>query len=238
MRSRNSRRTQKQHSEFKNLIEESASLLDQAPLAVQEAYKTLRTNIMFSLPEKSANCIGITSATKGEGKSSVALNLAIAFGQIGKKVLLIDCDLRLPSIAAKIGFWGEPGLTNIVMGEGHVEDCIKKLYRYKISVIPAGSLPSDPTSILASKQMDVIINAAKKHYDYIILDLPPVTAVADATIMARHVSGFLLVLRHDFVEYRDVEEMLSQFNITETKILGFVYNDAHISENKYYKGYY
>lgn len=213
-------------------------LNEDSPFAVQEAYKALRTNVTFSLPGVGAKCVGVTSATKGEGKSSTVLNLAISYAQIGKRVLLVDCDMRLPTIAAKLGIKGRPGLSDVLVGEGKIDAAIRQIPNLGISVLPSGSIPPDATSLLETSQMSTVLSVLKKYYDYIFVDLPPVNTVTDAAILSRQLDGFLLVVRHETAEYREISAMLSQLRLAKAKVLGFVYNDAPVSQKKYYKNYY
>lgn len=211
---------------------------EDSPFAVTEAYKALRTNVLFSLPSGDAKCIGVTSATKGEGKSSTALNLAISFSQIGKKVLLIDCDMRLPSIATKLGIPGVPGLSNILVQDQNVNETLRYVPSLNITVLPSGTIPPDPTYLLESSRMAAVLKIFKKYYEYIIVDLPPVNSVADAAILAKQLDGMLVVVRHGVAEYREVNTMLSQLKMASAKILGIVYNDAPVTGKSYYKHYY
>ncbi len=209
-----------------------------SPFSVVEAYKALRTNVIFSLPDSPSKCIGVTSATKGEGKSSTALNLAISFSQIGKKVLLIDCDMRLPTIASKLGITGVPGLSNILVQNGNIESALRRINGMDITVLPSGTIPPDPTYLLESNRMAKLLEILKKYYEYIIVDLPPVNSVTDAAILAKRLDGLLLVARHNVAEYREVNAMLSQLRLANAKILGMVYNDAPVTGKSYYKHYY
>lgn len=213
-------------------------LTDDMPFAVVEAYKALRTNVMFSLPGGGPKCIGVTSSNKGEGKSSTSLNMAISFAQIGKKVLLIDCDMRLPTVAMRLGIPGIPGLSNILVQDGKVEDALHYISDLGITVLPSGTIPPDPTYLLNSKRMETVLAVLKKHYDYVIVDLPPVNVVTDAAIMAKRFDGMVLVVRHNVAEYREVGSMLSQLQMAGAKILGVVYNDAPVTSKSYYKHYY
>ena len=156
-------------------------LSDKSAFSVKEAYKTLRTNVMFSLPGKDSKCIGIVSPERGDGKSSVAINLAISFSQINKKVIIVDCDLRLPTIASKLGIEAKPGLSNFLSGnQDSDQPLIRRSSEYGIDIMTAGDIPPDPTALITSKQMDAFIGLLKKYYDYIILDFPPATIVSDA----------------------------------------------------------
>ena len=208
-------------------------LSEKSAFSVKEAYKTLRTNVMFSLPGKESKCIGVVSPDRGDGKSSVAINLAISFSQINKKVIIVDCDLRLPTIASKLGIEAKPGLSNFLSGN---QDSDQPLIRR--SRMTAGDIPPDPTALITSKQMDAFIELLKKYYDYIILDFPPATIVSDAASMSRIVDGYLIVVRHNSSEYSKINETLRQMNFADAKILGFVYNGKDEHKKYYRKGKY
>lgn len=212
-------------------------LTQNSPFAVQEAYKALRTNVAFSLPGSESKCIGVTSAIRGDGKSTNAINLAISFAQTGKRVILIDCDMRLPTVASKIGIKGQTGLSNLLIGESQVGTVIQRVDELGIDVLPAGTIPPDATRLLESKQMEVFLKELKGFYDYVIVDLPPVTAVADAAILAKYMDGFLLVVRHGQTEFRAINEALTQLRFVNAKVLGFIYHGASVGDKKYYKNY-
>lgn len=227
-----------QNKKTRNVNSRRLLLTGESPFLVQEAYKALRTNVVFSLPGSETRVVGLTSSEPGSGKSINAVNLAISFGQIGKKVILVECDLRLPTVAAKLGIKGHPGITDLLAGEATLSNVIKKVDKYGIHVLPAGSIPPEPTVLLESKQMQSLMAGLKKYYQYIIIDLPPVTTVTDAAIMSRYIDGFLLVARSGSSEHRAIAEMLSTLRLADAKIIGFVYNDASVQDNHYYGKYY
>lgn len=219
-----------------NLLNQKTMLLsDRSAFSVKEAYKTLRTNVMFSLPGKDSKCIGVVSPERGDGKSSVSINLAISFAQINKKVIIVDCDLRLPTIASKLGIEAKPGLSNFLSGNQDSEQpLIRRSSEYGIDIMTAGDIPPDPTALITSRQMDAFIELLKKYYDYIILDFPPATIVSDAASVSRIVDGYLIVIRHNSSEFSKINETLRQMNFADAKILGFVYNGKD-EQKKYYK---
>ncbi len=215
-------------------------LSEKSPFTVQEAFKTLRTNVMFSLPGTECKCIGITSADRGDGKSSVALNLAISFAQLKKKVLIVDCDMRLPTIASKLGISQSPGLSNLLAGQTESQEkLIVKAPSKNFDVLPAGDIPPDPTVLLESKQMDKLVRLLKDHYDYVIFDFPPARVVTDAVILSRLIDGYFLVVRHNYSEYNGINDVLRTMKFAGAKVLGFVYNgksnsSGYSSGKKYY----
>lgn len=212
-------------------------LTDNSPFSVKEAYKALRTNVTFSLPGGGAKCIGFTCAERAEGKSTNAINLGISFAQIGKRVVLLDCDMRLPTVASKMKLQQSPGLSDLLVGEATARDVLRH-YADNLDVIPSGQIPPDPTGLLSSDLMARLITKLKDAYDYVLIDLPPVTTVTDAAILSRCIDGFLLVVRHEATQYNDVAEMFRQLELADSKILGFIYNDAPVETKKYYSHYY
>ena len=228
----------KKKSKGNKLTSSGAFILsEQSPFAVKEAYKALRTNVAFSLPGGGAKCIGFTSAERAEGKSTNAINLGISFSEIGKRVVLLDCDMRLPTVASKLKLQQNPGLSDLLVGEATAKDVIRH-YADNMDVIPSGQIPPDPTGLLSSDLMSKLIIKLKEVYDYVLIDLPPVTTVTDASILSRCIDGFLLVVRHEATQYKDVTEMFRLLELSEAKILGFIYNDAPVESKKYYSHYY
>ena len=213
-------------------------LTEKSPFAMQEAFKELRTNVMFSLPGTGCKCVGVTSPTPGDGKSTSAANLAISLAQIGKRVILIDCDMRLPTVAESFRLPAVPGLSDFLSGQAPVEECVRQVERYRLSVMPAGNIPPDPTGLLEDAQMERLINAFRSVYDYVIVDLPPVTAVPDASILSKYIDGFLLVIRNRQTRHRYVAEMIRQLQLAKSKIIGFTVVGGDLSAKKYYKHKY
>ncbi len=217
-------------------------LSENSSFPMREAYKTLRTNVLFSLPGTDSKCIGVVSANRGEGKSTIAINIAVSLAQTNKKVIVVDCDMRLPTIAAKIGIKTKPGLSNYLAGSDDIQsNLIQRVSEYGIDVLASGDIPPDPTSLLSSQQMDNLIALLKEYYDYVILDFPPVTIVTDAAILSGKVDGYLLVVRHNLSEYKKIKETFRQLEFSDAKILGMIYNGKGGHGKGYYKrgsGYY
>lgn len=214
-------------------------LSDKLAFSAQEAYRSLRTNITFTLPGNECKCIGVTSAMPGEGKSTTAANLAISLGQIGKRVILVDCDMRLPTVAAKFRVDSVPGLSDFLAGHAPVEAALRNAERYGIHLLPAGNIPPDSTGLLEAKQLERLFAALRRNYDYVIVDLPPVVTVPDAAILSKHLDGYLMVVRERKTEHRAVKEMLRRLQIAEAKTLGFVVTGSESERQKYkYGGYY
>ena len=213
-------------------------LNDDTPWAVKEAYKTMRTNVTLSLPDEGHRVIAFTSAEPHDGKTTNAINFAISLAQIDKKVLLVDCDLRKPMVAKMLNIESSPGLSDMISGQARARDVMVHSTEFDIDVIPAGNLTPDPTLLLQSSRMKMVLQELKKVYEYIVVDLPPATVVTDASILAELMDGFLLVVRHQETDYRSVSDMMEQLKLANAKIIGFIYNGSGSGEDRYYKNNY
>ena len=207
---------------------------------LSEAFKLLRTNIAFSLPDDNeCRVIGVVGAIRGIGKSFVAANLAYSFAGADKKVLLIDADLRMPTIAQKTGLVPAPGLSNYLAGVGADSvEAITQGFTKNMDVITSGNIPPNPSELLGSEKMRALLSSLKQKYDYIIFDLPPIGVVSDALVVSKLVNGFLLVVRQNIDEKKSVQEMMRQFDLVQAKVLGFVFNAFEGGAKHYgkYKG--
>lgn len=214
--------------------------------AAAEAYKLLRTNLMFSFSgEEEHRIIGMTSALRGEGKSLTSMNLAYTFAEAEKKVILIEADMRLPTVARSLGLSNKPGLSNLLVGLNSVSSAVQQ-YRVELDdkvlsfdVMVSGDIPPNPSELLGSTRMSTLLEKLRERYDYIILDLPPVTAVADAVVAAHMVDGMVVVARSGHAVKSALAETMRQLTLADAHILGFVFNGAQEADSKYYKkGYY
>ena len=208
-------------------------LSSKSPFSVQEAYKTLRTNVVFSLPGTDCKCIGITSANRGEGKSTVAVNLSISLAQLKKRVILIDCDMRLPTVITKLNLSAKEGLSNYL--SGMIEELpIMRVSNLGVDIIPSGNIPPDATTLINSESMVDLVNLLKETYDYIVFDFPPINIVSDAVLLSGVIDGYLMVVRHGVSEHKKLNEALRQMKFADAHIIGVVYNGKS-NDKKYYK---
>lgn len=210
------------------LINEESNFL------VKEAYKMLRTNIIFTLPEEESSIILITSSWPLEGKTTNCANLAVVFSQMGEKTLLIDGDLRKPRVHKLFKLSSKKGLSNVLKNLCSVEDAIQKTTYENLDVITSGNIPPNPAELLASDEMKSLLSELKKKYKYILMDTPPVNMVSDALILAPVVSGMVLVVRQDVTVHKSVTEALEKIHFTGAKILGFILNDSIENKSGYY----
>ena len=213
--------------------------------AAAESYKLLRTKLQFAFAdENDSHIIGISSSLSGEGKSLSAVNLAYSLSQLGKNVVLIDCDMRRPTLAEKLKIQKKPGLSNFLTGQSRLEDLIQYCNirgdERAFHVIAAGPNPPNPIELLSSDRMSKFLAGLRKICDYVILDLPPVGEVSDALAVSRHADGILLVVRQDRCDRYMLADTVRQFEFVDAKILGVVYNCAHEASGKnyYYKKKY
>lgn len=209
-----------------------------------EAYKLLRTNLQFTLPggeEDTCRVLGITSSIRGEGKSTTAVNLSYTLAETGKKVLLIDADMRLPSVGKKLEMPNAPGLSNVLVATGN--DAKIAIRPSKIydnwRIVTAGDIPPNPSELLGSRRMKIVLAALEKEFDYIIVDLPPVNVVSDTLIVSPVLDGLVVVVRENYTDRKELRSCVRQLNLSNAKVLGFVMTGAKESLKRYgkYKRY-
>ena len=214
--------------------------------AASEAYKQLRTNLMFTFSdEECCRVIGLTSAFRGEGKSLTSLNLAYTLAETSKRVLLIEGDMRLPTLAKRLGFQSSPGLSNLLVGLNTIGDAIQQFVvpvkdgdAVVLDVIVSGDIPPNPSELLGTARMQSLIRTLKSRYDYIVLDLPPVTAVTDALVVSHLADGMVIVVRNNRAVRGALAETIRQLRLVDTRIIGFVFNGAGDSGSGYYRSRY
>lgn len=205
--------------------------------AVQEAYKTLRTNIRFFLRNERCKRFCITSGAAGEGKSITLINLAISLAETGDKVLLIDADMRRPAMARLLVEKAAPGLSNVLAGLETCEDVIRKEMYPNLDIMFSGDVPPNPSELLGSDKMQQLIEEMAEHYDYILMDTPPVNVVSDACIIANLLDGVLMLVRKDQSRKDDTKRAIDSLRLTGAKILGFVLNGVELNTKKSYRYY-
>jgi len=205
---------------------------------MQEAYKTLRTNVNFALAEvEGSKIIMVTSALQSEGKSITALNLAISLAQTDKKILLMDCDLRRPRLTRLTNVSSPVGLSNLFMDMNFIEVAIVNHEEYGIDLILAGDIPPNPAELLSSSRMQKLMTALRQRYDYIILDTPPVDLVVDAALLAPQSDGVLFVVRAGQSERGAVIHAMDQLEYVKANVIGFVFNGVTSETSKGYGKY-
>ncbi len=198
--------------------------------AVSESYKSIRTNLLFLLSGISGcKTIVVSSPKAGDGKTTNAINVAIALSQLGKRVLLIDADLRRPSICKKLKLENNSGLSGILAGFAKPDECVVPVSG-SLYVLPAGSTPPNPSEMLASTVMDKLVDDFKLVYDYIVIDSPPLGLVSDTLVIAPKTDGVVLVVKEKVTKHDDFGKVLDGLKLANVRILGVVLNSTTAQE--------
>ncbi len=203
-----------------------------------EAYKKARTNIVYSIVKKGCKKIIFTSSFKSEGKTTTALNVAIALSQqVGTKVLVIDCDLRRPTVHTVMGLNSKKGLVNYLNDECRLDDVITKSDYENLDFITFGAIPPNPSELLASEAMADMIGRLERVYDYIIFDTPPVNMVVDIVPLISLSDGIVFVIKNNDTTYPEFNRGIDLLKRNNGKILGIIINGIPTTETKK-GGYY
>lgn len=213
------------------------------PFAAAEAYKRLRANILFALPdEQHCRVVGITSASKGEGKSTTSINLSYVLAEAGKRVLLLEADMRVPVISVRLKLKSTLGLSNVLAGQCNINDAMQPSNIHTgLYILNAGTIPPNPSELLGLKTMEDLLEVLSKDFDFIIMDLPPIGEVSDALVASKLTDGMIVVVRQNYAVRRLLAETMQQLQYVDAKVLGFVmtWSDTQMRRiNKYKKDYY
>lgn len=204
---------------------------------ISEQYRTIRTNIEFASVDKKIRKLMVTSANPSEGKSTTTANLAVAFAQQGKKVLVMDADLRKPTVHYMFRLNNLMGITNILTNQVTLEMVVQKCDTPNLSIITCGPIPPNPAELLGSKAMDDFINQALEQYDLILFDTPPVLAVTDAQVMSSKCDGVILVVSSSSTERNAALKAKELLMNAKGKLLGVVLNKKKNEKGSYYYYY-
>lgn len=204
---------------------------------IAEQYRTVRTNIQFASVDKGLESLLVTSSGPAEGKSSTTANLAVVYAQQGKRVLLIDADLRKPTMHYTFRLDNLRGLSNVLVGEVSLNEAVNRTDVETLDVMSCGPIPPNPAELLASRKMEALLKEAKLSYDIVIFDTPPVLAVTDAQILANIVDGSILVVRSGATEIEPAQKAKEALLPAKAKLLGVVLNDREKKASNYYYYY-
>ena len=209
-------------------------VMEKAPKSIDaEAYRSLRSNIEYSSFDDEYRAIVVTSSVPGEGKSTTSGNLAISLAQSGNKVLLVDCDMRKPSIHKKFKISNMSGTAELLLRKESFED-VANCYNENLTIITAGKIPPNPSEMLSSRAMTAFIKEMKNEFKYIILDTPPLQAVTDAQVLSTKADGVLLVVRAGSTKKELVSNSVDLINKVHGKVIGTVLNGVENKKNSYY----
>lgn len=201
-------------------------LSDASNFAVVEGYKTIRTNLIFATAKIGCKKVIFTSCMPGEGKTLSCSNLAITLAQTDSKVLVIDCDMRKPTINKVFRIQGIPGLSDLLAGLSNYEECIRGSGFTNLDLLSGGTIPPNPAELLGSEAMAGMLEQLSQRYDYILLDTPPINVVADALVLSPKVDGVVLVVRENRTTHPELKRALSSLKFSKSKILGILLNGA------------
>lgn len=209
-------------------------VMEKVPKSIDaEAYRSLRSNIEYSSFDDEYRAIVVTSSVPGEGKSTTSGNLALSLAQSGNKVLLVDCDMRKPSIHKKFKISNMSGTAELLLRKESFED-VANFYNENLTIITAGKIPPNPSEMLSSRAMTAFIKEMKKEFKYIILDTPPLQAVTDAQVLSTKADGVLLVVRAGSTKRDAVLNSVDLIKKVKGKVIGTVLNGVENKKNSYY----
>lgn len=228
----------KKHTERKGTQTHPVSLITliDPSSPISEQFRTIRTNIQFaSSADRQIKTIVVTSSGPGEGKSTSSANLAIVFAKSGQRVLLVDADMRKPTVYKTFKLSNEVGLSTVLSTQKSVLEAAQQTTVENLSVLTSGPKAPNPSELLGSARMDQVIDKARNLYDIVIFDMPPVVAVTDAQIMASKADGTVLVIRENVSRKESLVKARDLLKMVGARVLGVVYNGAHHTKDQ---GYY
>lgn len=202
-----------------------------------EAYRVLRTNLIFSQSVRTLKTVVVTSSTPGEGKTTTAANLAVTFAQQGMQVLLVDCDLRRARLHRLFETHRDPGLTHLVLGHNVLAEVVQPTSVDGLWLLPSGALPPNPQELLGGPRMQRTLDELSSRYDLVVLDTPPLLSTADAAVLAARVDGVVMVVRAGLTDRQPAKDVADQLRSVDAHLLGVVLNDADDLLRRY-GGYY
>jgi polysaccharide biosynthesis transport protein len=217
----------------------SATLLHEGvPPNFAEAIRGVRTNVLFSSADEGVRLIVVTSAGPGEGKSLFSSNLSVSLAQAGQRVLHVDADMRRPRVHAIFETAQEPGLSNLLVGDCKPSEAIRKTAVQNLCVLPAGMIPPNPAELLGSKRCEEFFATLGQNFDWVVLDSPPVLAVADASILGNTATGVVFVVGADQTSRQAARAALEQLEAVQAHVIGAVLNRVDLEKNPYYYSAY
>lgn len=204
---------------------------------VSEQYRTIRTNIQFSQIDNEIRTLMVTSSGPGEGKSTTVANLATVFAQQGNKVLLVDADMRKPTVHYTFSITNTFGLTTVLTKQSDLDDAVTQIDTSNLYVLSCGPIPPNPSELLSSRAMDEFLETALNVYDLVIFDTPPVLVVTDAQLLANKCDGTVLVVSSGFTEKENAVKAKEQLTTSKAKLLGVILNNKKQEQSQYYYYY-
>ncbi len=205
--------------------------------AFAESFRTIKTNLKYSLSNKNKKVILITSTESGEGKTTISSSLALSLSQDNKKIVILDCDLRKPALHKQFLVSGSEGLTEAIIGEKTI-DKVKVKINENLDFIPVGHIPPNPSELLGSDEMDNIIKMLREKYDYIIIDTSPIVLVSDAQILATKSDGVIFIVRNKKTKKDNLLKAKKLVEQVGGNVIGMILNRKDYKKGYYYNNYY
>lgn len=209
-----------------------------APLDFAEAFRSIRTNVLFSSADAGPKSLVVTSTGPGEGKSTVSANLALSLAAASQRVLLIDADMRRPKVHEVFRTRLEPGLSNVLVAEAKASEAVKKVPSPNLWVLTAGKQPPNPAELLGSKRFEDFLGSLVEHFEWIIIDAPPVLPVTDASVAAHKASGVIFVVGAEMTSRGAAKAALEQLDNAKAAYVGAILNKVDLRRNSYYYSHY
>ncbi len=225
----------------KTKVKSSSALLlnNSSSMELIESYAKLRMNLLYTLVERKNKIVVITSAVSGEGKTTIASNLAVSCAMSGKKTLLIDADMRRACQQDNFEYDKDnPGLSEVLIGSVHWWDAVLSTERENLFILPAGHLPPNPAELLSLDNAKSLFEQIQQDFDIVIMDMPPINIVADPLAVSSYVAGCLIIARQGYSDHRAIRKALLSAEMTGMNVLGFVYNGSNVNLDSYYNRKY
>jgi polysaccharide biosynthesis transport protein len=204
------------------------------PPEFSESFRAIRTNVLFASAEPGMKSIVITSTAPGEGKSVVSANLAMSLALAGQRVLLIDADMRRPKTHELFGLAQDPGLSNVMVGDAKASETVKRTLTPNLWLLAAGKTPPNPAELLGSRRFKDFTASLNDHFDWVVIDSPPVMAVTDASVIAHNASGVVFVVGSEMISQGAAKAALEQLDAVKAKYVGGILNRVDVHRNPYY----
>ena len=211
-------------------------LTENSPFAMREAYSAIRTKLLFTGKGEKCPVFAVTSATMHNGKTTNAVNLAVSIASTAKKVLLIDGDMRKPTVHRYFGIENKNGLSEILAGLTN-EVKIRKTSVENMHVLTSGHIPPNPAELFSSRQMDNLLDYVRNYFDYVIIDTPPINVVTDATVLAERITGYIFIVQSGTNHFAEVNYALENLQQMNGNVVGFILNDMVGKSRGHYGNY-
>jgi succinoglycan biosynthesis transport protein ExoP len=208
------------------------------PANFSEAFRAIRTNVLFSTADEGPKVLVVTSSGPGEGKTLVATNVAVALAQSNQRVLIVDADMRKPRIHTVFNRKQSPGLSNLLVGNAKASQAVRNTSVPGLWAMPSGVIPPNPAELLGSKRFKELVTTLGQHFDWVILDTPPIMAVTDSSLAAHVATGVLFVVGSEMTSRQTAQRACEQLGNAKAKFLGAVLNRVDLEHNAYYYSQY